>query len=91
MRSRGMTLGAFGGVAGVFAVFFFSDIPRFRKDVMQVCALPIKMMGGEANWSSMFLLLAGSSLRRSLLLTMYVEPFPFGILVGWVGETNIGI
>jgi hypothetical protein len=42
-----MTLGAFGGVAGVFAVFFFSDIPRFRKDVMQVCALPIKMMRGE--------------------------------------------
>jgi hypothetical protein len=33
----GVTLGAFGGVAGVFAIFFFSDIPRVRKDIMQVC------------------------------------------------------
>lgn len=31
----GMTLGAFGGVAGIFALFFFSDIPRVRKDIMQ--------------------------------------------------------
>jgi hypothetical protein len=31
-----MTFGAFGGVAGVFAIFFFSDIPRVRRDIMQV-------------------------------------------------------
>ncbi|EPE31029.1 hypothetical protein GLAREA_03996 [Glarea lozoyensis ATCC 20868] len=30
----GMTLGAFGGVAGFFALFFFSDIPRVRRDIM---------------------------------------------------------
>ncbi|TVY31437.1 hypothetical protein LOCC1_G008686, partial [Lachnellula occidentalis] len=30
----GMTLGAFGGVAGVFALFFFSDIPKVRNDIM---------------------------------------------------------
>jgi len=35
--SRGITLGAFGGVAGFFALFFFSDVPRVRKDIMQVC------------------------------------------------------
>jgi Ubiquinol-cytochrome-c reductase complex subunit (QCR10) len=30
-----MTLGGFGGVAGFFALFFFSDIPRVRKDIWQ--------------------------------------------------------
>ncbi|RDL33742.1 uncharacterized protein BP5553_08110 [Venustampulla echinocandica] len=30
----GVRLGAYGGMAGVFAVFFFSDIPRFNRDVM---------------------------------------------------------
>jgi Ubiquinol-cytochrome-c reductase complex subunit (QCR10) len=35
MRYRGMTLGAFGGVAGFFALFFFTDIPRVRKDIVQ--------------------------------------------------------
>ncbi|TVY14232.1 hypothetical protein LARI1_G006561 [Lachnellula arida] len=30
----GVTLGAFGGVAGVFALFFFSDIPKVRNDIM---------------------------------------------------------
>ncbi len=30
-----MTLASFGGVAGFFAVFFFSDIPRVRKDIVQ--------------------------------------------------------
>jgi hypothetical protein len=34
---RGVTLGAFGGVAGFFALFFFSDIPRVRKDIVTVC------------------------------------------------------
>ncbi|KAG0649413.1 hypothetical protein D0Z07_4118 [Hyphodiscus hymeniophilus] len=34
-QGHGITLGAFGGVAGVFALFFFSDIPRVRKDIMQ--------------------------------------------------------
>jgi len=32
-----MTLGAFGGVAGFFALFFFSDVPKVRKDIIQVC------------------------------------------------------
>jgi hypothetical protein len=31
-----MTLGAFGGVAGFFALFFFSDVPKVRNDIMQV-------------------------------------------------------
>ncbi|CAG8974480.1 hypothetical protein HYALB_00011630 [Hymenoscyphus albidus] len=30
----GTTLGAFGGVAGFFALYFFSDIPRVRNDIM---------------------------------------------------------
>ena len=32
---RGMTLAGFGGVAGFFALFFFTDIPRVRKDIVQ--------------------------------------------------------
>ncbi|KAF2145880.1 uncharacterized protein K452DRAFT_283176 [Aplosporella prunicola CBS 121167] len=31
----GTTAAAFGGVAGVFALFFFAEIPRVRKDIMQ--------------------------------------------------------
>lgn len=34
-----MTLAGFGGVAGVFALFFFTDIPRVRKDI--VTKIPI--------------------------------------------------
>jgi len=30
----GLTLGGFGGAAGIFALFFFSDIPRVRNDIM---------------------------------------------------------
>ncbi|KAG9227949.1 ubiquinol-cytochrome-c reductase complex subunit-domain-containing protein [Amylocarpus encephaloides] len=30
----GMTLGGFGGVAGFFALFFFSDVPAVRRDIM---------------------------------------------------------
>jgi len=30
-----MTGGALATAAGIFAVFFFSDIPRVRKDIMQ--------------------------------------------------------
>ncbi|KAK0121490.1 hypothetical protein ONS95_009784 [Cadophora gregata] len=30
----GMTLGAFGGVAGVFAIFFFAEVPKVRNDIM---------------------------------------------------------
>lgn len=37
---RGLTAASFGGVAGVFALFFFSDVPKVRKDIMQVRALP---------------------------------------------------
>jgi hypothetical protein len=32
-----MTLGAFGGVTGLFALYFFSDVPKVRKDILQVC------------------------------------------------------
>lgn len=35
----GLTLGAFGGVAGFFALFFFGDVPKVRKDILQ--KLPI--------------------------------------------------
>ncbi|SLM37542.1 Cytochrome b-c1 complex subunit 10, fungi [Lasallia pustulata] len=31
----GLTAASFGGVAGVFALFFFSDVPKVRKDIMQ--------------------------------------------------------
>jgi len=31
----GMTLSAFGGVAGFFALYFFSDVPKVRKDIWQ--------------------------------------------------------
>ncbi|KAE8450485.1 hypothetical protein EG329_006215 [Mollisiaceae sp. DMI_Dod_QoI] len=34
-RLSGMTLGAFGGVAGFFALYFFSDVPKVRKDIWQ--------------------------------------------------------
>ncbi|KAH8804933.1 ubiquinol-cytochrome-c reductase complex subunit-domain-containing protein [Xylogone sp. PMI_703] len=30
----GITLAGFGSAAGVFALFFFSDIPRVRKDIL---------------------------------------------------------
>jgi len=29
-----MTAAGFGAVAGVFAIFFFSDIPKVRKDIL---------------------------------------------------------
>ncbi|KAI6244923.1 hypothetical protein HI914_06977 [Erysiphe necator] len=32
---KGMTLGAFGGVAGFFALYFFGDVPRVRKDIYE--------------------------------------------------------
>jgi len=34
-----MTLAGFGGVAGFFALFFFTDVPRVRKDI--VTKIPI--------------------------------------------------
>lgn len=34
-RNSGLTLGMFGGVAGIFALFFFSDVPRVRIDIME--------------------------------------------------------
>jgi len=34
-RIYGTTGIAFAGVAGFFALFFFSDLPRVRKDIMQ--------------------------------------------------------
>ncbi|MCJ1368157.1 hypothetical protein MMC16_007298 [Acarospora aff. strigata] len=29
------TAAGFGAVAGIFALFFFSDVPKVRKDIMQ--------------------------------------------------------
>jgi len=37
MENSGLTLGGFGAVTGFFAIYFFSDVPRLRKDVMVVC------------------------------------------------------
>lgn len=34
-KQLGMTLGAFGGVAGFFALYFFGDVPRVRKDIYE--------------------------------------------------------
>ncbi|GAB7352915.1 hypothetical protein MBLNU459_g3501t2 [Dothideomycetes sp. NU459] len=31
----GVTAGGFGAVAGIFALFFFSDVPKVRNDIMQ--------------------------------------------------------
>jgi hypothetical protein len=33
--TSGSILGGFGGVAGIFVVFFFAEIPRFRDDVIK--------------------------------------------------------
>ncbi|MCJ1341358.1 hypothetical protein MMC09_006654 [Bachmanniomyces sp. S44760] len=30
------TAGAFGAVAGIFALFFFSDVPKVKHDIMEV-------------------------------------------------------
>ncbi|KAK4983294.1 hypothetical protein LTR66_008879 [Elasticomyces elasticus] len=30
----GITAGGFGAAAGIFALFFFSDVPKVRKDIM---------------------------------------------------------
>lgn len=35
-ESSATTAGSFGVVAGVFALFFFSEVPKVRKDIMQV-------------------------------------------------------
>lgn len=29
-----MTLGAFGATAGIFAIFFFGEVPRVRNDLL---------------------------------------------------------
>ena len=39
----GITAGGFGAVAGVFALFFFEDLPRVREDIMQ----KIPIIGGH--------------------------------------------
>jgi len=31
----GLTAATFGGVAGIFALFFFSEVPKVKKDIMQ--------------------------------------------------------
>ena len=30
-----MTAGAFGAAAGIFALFFFGEVPKVRKDILQ--------------------------------------------------------
>lgn len=30
-----MTAGGFGAVAGIFALFFFGEVPKVRKDILQ--------------------------------------------------------
>lgn len=47
-RYRGLTLGGFGSAAGVFALFFFSDIPRVRHDIMMVCWNSVEV--GDICW-----------------------------------------
>ena len=37
---RGLTAASFGAAAGIFGLFFFSDVPKVRKDIMQVRSLP---------------------------------------------------
>jgi hypothetical protein len=34
--TSGATVASFGAVAGFFALYFFSEIPKVRKDIMQV-------------------------------------------------------
>lgn len=36
-RNSGITAASFGVAAGVFALFFFSDVPKVRDDIMLVC------------------------------------------------------
>ncbi|ORY15496.1 ubiquinol-cytochrome-c reductase complex subunit-domain-containing protein [Clohesyomyces aquaticus] len=31
----GVLAGGFGGVAGIFAIFFFAEVPRVREDIMK--------------------------------------------------------
>ncbi|KAF2710916.1 hypothetical protein K504DRAFT_453948 [Pleomassaria siparia CBS 279.74] len=33
--SSGVLAGGFGGVAGIFALFFFAEVPKVSKDIMQ--------------------------------------------------------
>lgn len=65
-----MTLGAFGGVAGVFALFFFSDIPRVRKDIITVNQLARMFVVFVANARGRkYRSLASTLLRKSPRLT----------------------
>lgn len=36
MTFSGLTAASFGVAAGVFALFFFSDVPKVRNDIMLV-------------------------------------------------------
>lgn len=40
-----MTLGAFGGVAGFFALYFVSDVPRVKNDILIVRNLVSRIKG----------------------------------------------
>lgn len=46
----GTTLAGFGGVAGFAAIYFLSDVPRFRRDIMQVCWTSAHWDGRLLTW-----------------------------------------
>ena len=37
--NSGITLASFGVVGGIFALQFFSEVPKVRRDIMQVCLM----------------------------------------------------
>ena len=37
-KNSGITAGSFGFAGLMFALQFFSEVPKVRKDIMQVCA-----------------------------------------------------
>lgn len=40
--NSGITAASFGVVGGVFALQFFSEVPKVRRDIMQVCLMRFK-------------------------------------------------
>ena len=45
LENSGLTLGAFGGVTGFFALFFLGEVPRVRRDILSVCRDTKKRIG----------------------------------------------
>ena len=40
-RNSGITAGSFGVVGAIFALQFFAEVPKVRKDILQVGYLPL--------------------------------------------------